>query len=179
MNIEIPTNLSESAAAEIQAIIDREKAKGGAFAPKDGEKYWFINLYGKGLTEIRGFVWESHPADKMRFITGNCHPTGEAALAAAPAYFAKIDAEYAIKRWLAEHQDWLATEEEKANTKVGKFHVMHHRKEGCSVLVVKGWSFFEPLGVTNFRTCEHAEQFIEECGDHLRVVHGLPTEEGK
>ncbi len=62
---------------------------------------------------------------------------------------------------------------------MGKFHVMHHRKEGCSVLVVKGWSFFEPLGVTNFRTCEHAEQFIEECGDHLRVVHGLPKEEGK
>lgn len=179
MNIEIPTNLSESAAAEIQAIIDREKAKVGAFMAKDGEKYWFINLYGKGLTEILGFVWESHPADKMRFITGNCHPTGESALAAASAYFAKIDAEFAIKRWLAEHQDWLSTDAERANATAMKFYVMHRREEGCSVLVVKGWSFFEPLGVTNFRTCEHANQFIQDCGEHLRVVHGLPREEVK
>lgn len=177
MNIEIPTNLSETAAAEIQAIIDREKAKGGAFVPKDGEKYWFVKLYERGTVDW--YEWESDDIDRAHFIAGNCFPTREAAEAAAPAYLAKLDAQYAIARWLAEHQDWLSTDAERANATAMKFYVMHRREEGRSVLIVKGWSSFEPLGVTNFRTCEHANQFIQDCGEHLRVVHGLPREEGK
>ena len=174
MNIEIPTNLSESAAAEIQAIIDREKAKVGAFMAKDGEKYWFINLYGKGLTEILGFVWESHPADKMRFITGNCHPTGESALAAASAYFAKIDAEYAIAKWIAEHKDWLATDKERADDCLIKYYV--HYDVSLNILLSHWCQGIEPIGPIIFRKREYAEQFIADCGEYLRVVHGLPME---
>lgn len=176
MNIEIP-NISESAMAEIQAIIDREKAKVGAFAPKDGEKYWFINLYGKGLTEILGLVWESHPTDNMRFVTGNCFPTEEAAHAAEAAYLAKSDAQYAIALWLAEHQDWLSTDEEKANSLGDKYYLTYNRWE--KQYEPRHWSYIEPLGVTSFRTPEHAKHFIADCGEHLRVVHGLPKEEGK
>jgi len=176
MNIEIPTNLSESAMAEIQAIIDREaKAKVGAFVPKGGEKYWIKSEYGTP----QGVGWADDVYDKGQFILGNCYPTREAAEADAPAFSAKLDAQYAIARWLVEHQEWLATDEERANATAMKFYVMHRREEGCSVLVVNGWSFFEPLGVTNFRERKYAEQFIADCGDHLRVVHGLPKEEGK
>ena len=171
MNIEIPNNISESAAAEIQAIIDREKAKGGAFVPETGQTYCYNTLWG-----CETAVWADDYRDKERFILGHCFPTAVAALAADTAYRAKLDAQYAIARWLAEHKDWLATDAERANATAMKFHVIHRRTEVCSVLVVKGWSSFEPLGVTSFRTRDHADQFIEDCGDHLRVVHGLPKE---
>jgi hypothetical protein len=175
MNIEIPTNLSESAAAEIQAIIDREKAKGGAFVPKDGEKYWFVNLYERGTDDW--YEWESDDIDKAHFIAGNCFPTEEAAHAAEAAYLAKSDAQYAIARWLAEHQDWLATEEERDRSCILKFYAQYHRTP--KTIVVSNWRQLEPLSVTSFRTREYADQFIAECGEHLRVVHGLPKEEGK
>jgi len=176
MNIEIPNNISESAAAEIQAIIDREKAKGGAFVPKDGEKYWFINRKGK-VIDTRFAVWVSDLTDKYAFIFGNCYPTREAAVAAAPAYIGKIDAEFAIKRWIAEHQNWLSTDEEKWNREVAKYYVKYDRFQNTRE--IENWRYIEPLGVTSFRKREYAEQFIAECGDHLRVVHGLPTEVGK
>jgi len=168
MNIEIPTNLSESAMAEIQAIIDRE-AKGGAFVPKDGETYWFVNIYERGTVDW--YEWESDGIDKALFIAGNCFPTREAAVAAAPAYIGKIDAEYAIKRWLAEHQDWLSTESERADDGLFKYYVDYDYS--LASLDSNWWREDEPLGVTNFRTCEHADQFIADCGDHLRVVHGI------
>ena len=173
MNIEIPTNLSETAAAEIQAIIDREKAKGGAFVPKEGDQYWLKSEYGTP----QGVGWADDAYDKGQFILGNCHPTREAAEAAAPAYFAKIDAEYAIALWLAEHQDWLATEEERDRSCILKFYAQYHRTP--KTIVVSNWRQLEPLSVTSFRTREYADQFIAECGEHLRVVHGLPKEEGK
>ena len=174
MNIEIPTNLSETAAAEIQAIIDRE-AKGGAFLPKDGETYWFVNIYERGTVDW--YEWESDGIDKALFIAGNCFPTEEAARAAAPAYLAKSDAQYAIALWLAEHKDWLATDAEKANTNMGKFYVTYDHEQNC--LTVVAWTVREPLGVPVFGSPQHADQFIADCGDHLRVVHGLPKEEGK
>ena len=176
MNIEIPTNLSETAAAEIQAIIDREtKEQGGAFVPKDGEKYWFVDLYERGTVDW--YEWESDDIDKAHFIAGNCYPTREAAEAAAPAYFAKIDAEYAIAKWLAEHKDWLATESERADSNLYKYYVDYSHLSAS--LDSNLWQVHEPLGIASFRTREHAEQFIAECGDHLRVVHGLPKEDGK
>ena len=171
MNIEIPTNLSETAAAEIQAIIDREKAKGGAFVPKEGDQYWLKSEYGTP----QGVGWADDAYDKGQFILGNCHPTREAAEAAAPAYFAKIDAEYAIALWLAEHQDWLSTDEEKIDSTVHKYYVKYDRFRNTRE--IENWGYIEPLGVTSFRKREYADQFIEDCGDHLRVVHGLPTEE--
>lgn len=174
MNIEIPTNLSETAAAEIQAIIDRE-AKGGAFLPKDGETYWFVNIYERGTVDW--YEWESDGIDKALFIAGNCFPTEEAALAADTAYRAKLDAQYAIARWLAEHQDWLSTDEEKIDSRVHKYYVKYDRFRNTRE--IDSWGYIEPLGVTSFRKREYAEQFIAECGDHLRVVFGLPKEEGK
>lgn len=176
MNIKIPTNLSETAAAEIQAIIDREaKDQAGAFVPKDWEKYWFVNIYERG--KVSGYEWESDDIDKALFITGNCYPTEEAARAAVPTYFAKLDAQYAIARWLAEHQEWLATDEEKADRDLTK-HYVYYSYPSAS-LDSKWWRKYEPLGITSFRKREYAEQFIAECGDHLRVVFGLPKEEGK
>lgn len=176
MNIEIP-NISESAMAEIQAIIDREaKAQVRAFVPKDRDQYWFINRKGK-VIDTRFAVWVSDLTDKYAFIFGNCYPTREAAVAAAPAYIGKIDAEFAIKRWIAEHQDWLATEEEKANSLGDKYYLTYNRWE--KQYEPRHWSYIEPLGVTSFRTPEHAKHFIADCGEHLRVVHGLPREEGK
>lgn len=174
MNIEIPTNLSETAAAEIQAIIDRE-AKGGAFLPKDGETYWFVNIYERGTVDW--YEWESDGIDKALFIAGNCFPTEEAARAAAPAYLAKLDAQYAIALWLAEHQDWLSTDEERDRSCILKFYAQYHRTP--KTIVVSNWRQLEPLSVTSFRKREYADQFIAECGEHLRVVHGLPKEEGK
>jgi len=176
MNIEIPTNLSESAAAEIQAIIDREaKEQGEAFVPKDGEKYWFVNLYERGTDDW--YEWESDDIDKAHFIAGNCFPTEEAAHAAEAAYLAKLDAQYAIALWLAEHQDWLSTDEEKADRDLTKHYVYYNQwSKDCDV---ECWSYVEPLGVVNFREHKYAKRFIADCGDHLRVVHGLPTEEGK
>jgi len=173
MKIEIPTNLSESAAAEIQAIIDREKAKGGAFVPKEGDQYWLKSEYGTP----QGVGWADDAYDKGQFILGNCHPTREAAEAAAPAYFAKIDAQYAIALWLAEHQNWLATDEEKADSLVNKYYVRY--KRAVKLLDTYNWCHLEPIGAVSFRSPEYAEQFIAECGEHLRVVHGLPKEEGK
>lgn len=177
MNIEIPNNISESAAAEIQAIIDREtKAKGTAFVPKDGDQYWFINRKGK-VIDTRFAVWVSDLTDKYAFIFGNCYPTREAAVAAAPAYIGKIDAEFAIKRWIAEHQNWLSTDEEKADSLEYKHYVDYSHLSAS--LDSNWWQVHEPFGIASFRTREYAEQFIAECGDHLRVVHGLPTEEAK
>lgn len=173
MKIEIPTNLSESAAAEIQAIIDREKAKGGAFVPKEGDRYWLKSEYGTP----QGVGWADDAYDKGQFILGNCHPTREAAEAAAPAYFAKIDAQYAIALWLAEHQDWLSTESERADDGLFKYYVDYDYS--LASLDSNWWREDEPLGVTIFRTREYAKQFIADCGEHLRVVHGLPKEEGK
>jgi hypothetical protein len=176
MNIEIPTNLSESAAAEIQAIIDREaKEQGEAFVPKDGEKYWFVNLYERGTDDW--YEWESDDIDKAHFIAGNCFPTEEAAHAAEAAYLAKSDAQYAIALWLAEHQDWLSTDEEKIDSTVHKYYVKYDRFRNTRE--IENWGYIEPLGVTSFRKREYADQFIEDCGEHLRVVHGLPKEEGK
>ena len=171
MNIEIPTNLSETAAAEIQAIIDRE-AKGGAFLPKDGEMYWFVNIYERGTVDW--YEWESDGIDKALFIAGNCFPTEEAARVAAPAYFAKLDAQYAIALWLTERQGWLSTDEEKADSLVNKYYVRYKRAE--KLLDTYHWCHLEPIGAVSFRSPEYAEQFIAECGDHLRVVFGLPRE---
>jgi len=175
MKIEIPNNISESAAAEIQAIIDREKAKGGAFVPKDWEKYWFVNIYERG--KVSGYEWGGSYRDREHFIFGNYFPTADAARAAAPTYFAKFDAQYAIARWLAEHQDWLSTDEEKIDSTVHKYYVKYDRFRNTRE--IENWSYIEPLGVTSFRKREYADQFIEDCGEHLRVVHGLPKEEGK
>ena len=177
MNIEIPNNISESAAAEIQAIIDREKAKeqGGAFVPKYGEKYWVIALHSKD--SVDWYEWEADDIDKAHFTFGNYFPTEEAARVAAHAYYAKLDAQYAIALWLAEHKDWLATDAEKANTNMGKFYVTYDHEQNC--LTVVAWTVREPLGVPVFGSPQHADQFIADCGDHLRVVHGLPKEEGK
>ena len=174
MNIEIPTNLSETAAAEIQAIIDRE-AKGGAFLPKDGETYWFVNIYERGTVDW--YEWESDGIDKALFIAGNCFPTEEAARAAAPAYLAKSDAEYAIALWLAEHKDWLATESERADSNLYKYYVDYDYS--LASLDSNWWREDEPLGIASFRLCKYAKHFIADCGEHLRVVHGLPREEGK
>jgi hypothetical protein len=174
MNIEIPNNISESAAAEIQAIIDREtKAKGEAFVPKYGEKYWVIALHSKD--SVDWYEWEADDIDKAHFTFGNYFPTEEAARVAAHAYYAKLDAQYAIARWLAEHQDWLSTDEEKAANLVNKYYVKYDRFH--KIREIDSWYYIEPLGVTSFRKRDHAERFIEDCGDHLRVVHGLPTEE--
>ena len=172
MNIEIPTNLSESAAAEIQAIIDREKAKGGAFVPKDGEKYWFVNLYERDNVDC--YAWESDNIDKTYFIAGNCYPTRESAEAAAPTYFAKLDAQYAIARWLAEHKEWLSTDRERADDCLIKYYI--HYDHSLNALCSYWCEAVKPLGATIFRTREYAEQFIADCGDHLRVVFGLPRE---
>jgi len=172
MKIEIPNNISESAAAEIQAIIDRE-AKGGAFVPKYGEKYWVIALHSKD--SVDWYEWEADDIDKAHFTFGNYFPTEEAARVAAHAYYAKLDAQYAIARWLAEHQDWLSTDEEKIDSTVHKYYVKYDRFRNTRE--IENWSYIEPLGVTSFRKREYADQFIEDCGDHLRVVHGLPTEE--
>ena len=179
MNIEIPTNLSESAAAEIQAIIDREKAKeqGGAFVPKDEEKYWYNFVNADGGRGALSMNWVNRSGDKEHFLLGNCYPTRESARVAAPAYFAKLNAQYAIARWLAEHQDWLSTDEEKIDSTVHKYYVKYDRFRNTRE--IDSWGYIEPLGVTSFRTREYAEQFIAECGDHLRVVFGLPKEEGK
>ena len=79
MNIEIPNNISESAAAEIQAIIDREaKEQGGAFVPKDGEMYWYNTFWG-----CETAVWGGSYRDRERFIFANYFPTADAARAAA------------------------------------------------------------------------------------------------
>lgn len=172
MNIEIPNNISESAAAEIQAIIDREKAKGGAFVPETGQTYCYNTFWGCETAE-----WADDYRDKERFILGHCFPTAVAALAADTAYRAKLDAQYAIARWLAEHQDWLSTDEEKIDSTVNKYYVKYDRFRNTRE--IDSWGYIEPLGVTSFRTREYAEQFIAECGDHLRVVFGLPKEEGK
>jgi len=173
MNIEIPTNLSESAAAEIQAIIDREtKEQGGAFVPKDGEMYWYNTFWSRDSA-----VWGGSYRDRERFLLGNCYPTRESARVAAPAYCAKFDAQYAIARWLAEHQDWLSTDEEKIDSTVHKYYVKYDRFRNTRE--IDSWGYIEPLGVTSFRTREYAERFIADCGEHLRVVHGLPKEEGK
>ena len=172
MNIEIPSNISESAAAEIQAIIDREKAKGGAFVPKDGEMYWYNTFWG-----CETAVWGGSYRDRERFIFGNYFPTADAARAADTAYCAKLDAQYAIARWLAEHQEWLATEEERDRSCILKSYAQYHRTP--RTIVVSNWRQLEPLSVTSFRKREYADQFIAECGEHLRVVHGLPKEEGK
>ena len=176
MNIEIPTNLSESAAAEIQAIIDREtKAKGGAFMPKDGERYWAF--CGDDADETTWVRWWGDPTDKERLRLGNCFPTEEAARAAAPAYLAKSDAEYAIALWLAEHKDWLATESERADSNLYKYYVDYDYS--LASLDSNWWREDEPLGIASFRLCKYAKHFIADCGEHLRVVHGLPREEGK
>ena len=172
MNIEIPNNISESAAAEIQAIIDREKAKGGAFVPETGQTYCYNTFWGCETAE-----WADDYRDKERFILGNCFPTEEAAHAAEAAYLAKFDAQYAIARWLAEHKEWLSTDEEKIDSTVHKYYVKYDRFRNTRE--IENWSYIEPLGVTSFRKREYADQFIAECGEHLRVVHGLPKEEGK
>ena len=172
MNIEIPNNISESAAAEIQAIIDREKAKGGAFVPETGQTYCYNTFWGCETAE-----WADDYRDKERFILGNCFPTEEAAHAAEAAYLAKFDAQYAIARWLAEHKEWLSTDEEKIDSTVHKYYVKYDRFRNTRES--SPWSYIEPLGVTSFRKREYADQFIAECGEHLRVVHGLPKEEGK
>ena len=178
MNIEIPTNLSETAAAEIQAIIDREtKAKGEAFVPKFKQRYWRSCRWCDCLTHPHPAEWWGDAIDRLHFVAGNCHSTREAASAAASAYCAKFDAQYAIARWLAEHKDWLATDAEKANTNMGKFYVTYDHEQNC--LTVVAWTVREPLGVPVFGSPQHADQFIADCGDHLRVVHGLPKEEGK
>ena len=178
MNIKIPTNLSETAAAEIQAIIDREtKAKGEAFVPKFKQRYWRSCRWCDCLTHPHPAEWWGDAIDRLHFVAGNCHSTREAASAAASAYCAKFDAQYAIARWLAEHQEWLATEEERDRSCILKFYAQYHRTP--KTIVVSNWRQLEPLSVTSFRTREYADQFIAECGEHLRVVHGLPKEEGK
>ena len=177
MNIEIPTNLSESAAAEIQAIIDREKAKVGAFLPKDGEKYWYNFVNADGGRGALSMNWVNRSGDKEHFLLGNCYPTRESARVAAPAYFAKLDAQYAIALWLAEHQDWLATESERADSNLYKYYVDYDYS--LASLDSNWWRKDEPLGIASFRLCKYAKHFIADCGDHLRVVHGLPKEEGK
>jgi len=177
MKIEIPTNLSESAAAEIQAIIDREKAKdqAGAFVPKDGEKYWVIALHSKD--SVDWYEWEADDIDKAHFTFGNYFPTEEAARVAAHAYYAKLDAQYAIARWLAEHQDWLATESERADSNLYKYYVDYDYS--LASLDSNWWREDEPLGIASFRLCKYAKHFIADCGEHLRVAHGLPREEGR
>ena len=171
MNIEIPTNLSETAMAEIQAIIDREK-QGGAFVPETGQTYCYNTFWGCETAE-----WADDYRDKERFILGHCFPTAVAALAADTAYRAKLDAQYAIARWLAERQGWLATDEEEADSLVKKYYVKYDRFRNTRE--IENWSYIEPLSVTSFRKREYADQFIAECGEHLRVVHGLPREEVK
>ena len=178
MNIKIPTNLSETAAAEIQAIIDREtKAKGEAFVPKFKQRYWRSCRWCDCLTHPHPAEWWGDAIDRLHFVAGNCHSTREAASAAASAYCAKFDAQYAIARWLAEHQDWLSTDEEKIDSTVHKYYVKYDRFRNTRE--IENWSYIEPLGVTSFRTRDHADQFIADCGDHLRVVFGLPREEDK
>ena len=155
------------------AIIDREaKEQGGAFVPKDGEMYWYNTFWG-----CETAVWGGSYRDRERFIFGNYFPTADAARAADTAYCAKFDAQYAIARWLAEHQEWLATEEERDRSCILKFYAQYHRTP--KTIVVSNWRQLEPLSVTSFRKREYADQFIAECGEHLRVVHGLPKEEGK
>ena len=146
--------------------------KDRAFVPETGQTYCYNTFWGCETAE-----WADDYRDKERFILGHCFPTAVAALAADTAYRAKLDAQYAIARWLAEHQDWLATEEERDRSCILKFYAQYHRTP--KTIVVSNWRQLEPLSVTSFRKREYADQFIADCGDHLRVVHGLPKEEGK
>ena len=168
MNIEIPTNLSETAMAEIQAIIDREK-QGGAFVPETGQTYCYNTFWGCETAE-----WADDYRDKERFILGHCFPTAVAALAADTAYRAKLDAQYAIAKWIAEHKDWLATDKERADDCLIKYYV--HYDVSLNILLSHWCQGIEPIGPIIFRKREYAEQFIADCGEYLRVVHGLPME---
>ena len=175
MNIEIPTNLSETAMAEIQAIIDREaKDQAGAFVPKDEEKYWYNFVNADGGRGALSMNWVNRSGDKEHFLLGNCYPTRESARVAAPAYFAKLDAQYAIARWLAERQGWLATDKERADDCLIKYYV--HYDVSLNILLSHWCQGIEPIGPIIFRKREYAEQFIADCGEYLRVVHGLPME---
>ena len=62
---------------ELASEIEKLKAekKNGLWKPKDGERYWYINTGGGGLTT----VWDGDIADKSRYALGNVFKTEEEA----------------------------------------------------------------------------------------------------
>ena len=120
--------------------------------PKNNEKYWYINDYGK----LDFSLWVDDDNDKFRYATGNCFKTEEEAEKALE----KIKIYVKLKRYAEEHNtekiNWI-------KIKQGKWYISYEKvfdeiKIHCNF---KG----KGIGQIYFTSYELCEQAIEEIGE--------------
>lgn len=134
---------------EIEQLKNQEKGVCSRFVPKEDEKFWVINMWGKA----DWFVWnDKDDANKYLLDNSPLFPTKEEA-----ERYLKFKQELAKRRW-------LVTEEEWEDDNILKYYIEIEKDE----IAVEFSNVYRKVGTIYFKTEESAKYIIDNFSKELK-----------
>lgn len=135
---------------EIEQLKSQEKVVCSRFVPKEGEKYWMVNLWGYVVC----FAYQEKD-DANKYLLAN-----------SPVFRTQAEAKRYLefKKELAKRR-WLVTKEEWEDDNILKYYIEMRKDE----IGVEFSNVYRKVGTIYFKTREDAQYMIDNFEDILRM----------